>query len=286
MQQQATLLTPQLAAIENDNTPAIKGALEALFEAHLPPATAEKYAEALIDNGYDTVGEIRLINSADLEAVGVLRGHRRRVGMAIFNGRPAPDPVQIPQFQPVGAPGEQAVVQHVQMGAQPKWERDLPSSPDPIKMMEVGLALRSHLRSVTTEAYANLVFERFTNPWTDIPADFSHGNAEDKVLVALLLKRDIPDWARGLIQTQIKEDRGLQAVQILCRQAFAVTDVSDTAIKAASRTPGPCARAKDAALALAKWDGDVSACLSRGFALDDHDKRTAQYGYSTGLWAI
>ena len=278
MQQQATLLTPQLAAIENDNTPAIKGALEALFEAHLPPATAEKYAEALIDNGYDTVGEIRLINSADLEAVGILRGHRRRVGMAIFNGRPAPDPVQIPQFQPVGAPGEQAVVQHVQMGAQPKWERDLPSSPDPIKMMEVGLALRSHLRSVTTEAYANLVFERFTNPWTDIPADFAHGNAEDKVLVALLLKREIPDWARGLIQTQIKEDRGLQAVQILCRQAFAVTDVSDTAIKAASRTPGPCARAKDAALALAKWDGDVSACLSRGFALDDHDKRTAQYG--------
>ena len=75
-----------------------------------------------------------------------------------------------------------------QQQPQLKWERDLPSSAEPTKMMQFGLA---------SEAYADEVFKRFTDPWTDIPAPYQHGNANDKVLVGLLLKREIPDWATG-----------------------------------------------------------------------------------------
>jgi hypothetical protein len=276
--EQQTPLTPQLEVVEPNDSNAIKGALSALFEAHFTPEVADTYAASIVDgHGYDNVNEFRTVTMLDLHEIGIPRGHQKRIARAIFAGNLPPSaPVQIPVFQqpqggqpppPPPSPAKKAS----------KWERDLPDKPNPINFMEHGMALRTHLRETTDDAYADLVFERYTTPWTDLPAGHVHGSANEKVLCGLLLQKSLPDWANGLVQDDLKHDRGLKAVMTLCRQVFAVTDVSDAEIKAAVRTPDPCAQPSKASMALAQWDANVSSFLGRGFALDDHDRRTALY---------
>ena len=72
-----------------------------------------------------------------------------------------------------------------------KWEREIPDRPDPVGFMEYGMALRGQLRETTDDPYADRVFERYTKPWTDLPADHVDGTANEKVLCGFLLLSNI-----------------------------------------------------------------------------------------------
>lgn len=172
------------------------------------------------------------------------------------------------------------------------------SLPPPEAFLDFGLGLRAFLRAQpqvrdslgdpvapSPVDWSDVVFGSFTRPWDDAPASHVHSGPHDRLLAAALLSAPgaVPAWAAPLVRQPFREDRALQALLALSRQVAVASDASDKAIKRAVRAPRRESNPQAVSLRLAKWDSDLSACLSRGFVIDEHDRRSGLLQLVHGL---
>ena len=278
----------------------LRGALEALLLNQLPHGVAKDVATLLVDTAcYETPEALAAITKADLQSLRVPLGRQPRVLQTIFGQvlnpveQPAPAPALALTTTPV--PGSSLDPRYRNL----KTAWPAPEStalPAPESMLDFGMGIRGYLRQlpsvpsaagviIDSSVWADRVFTLFTNPWDDIHADHEPAGPHDKALCASLLAAPgaVPPWAAALVRQQIRQDHGLGALLVLCRQVFTNTDISDAALKKAVRAPTKGSNPGQIAKRLAQWDSDLGACVSRGFVIDDHDKRTGLHRRIAGL---
>ena len=101
--------------------------------------------------------------------------------------------------------------------------------------------MRANLRR-KDEAYSELVWGRYTKPWTDVDPAHTDGSDMDQHLSTCLLSVKIPDWAAPLVRNPLTQWHAILAVQAVCRQVFLRTDLSDKQPKKRVRDPDPESR--------------------------------------------
>ena len=304
----STASRPVLPSLSSATTAdELLGALEAVLHPSLGSAAAKSTSAAIVmDACYDTAEVLGELNPTLLRAAGIPAGRHSRVLAAIFGTSPppfTPPPVLPPQFVPhppplnttQSAPRKPASFKAewpAVGGVQP---------PMPEKMLDFGLALRGYLRELpelvlptgdipySPSKWADVVFDRFTAPWTALPAGFVESGPHDRLLCAALLSAgagSLPPWAAALVRHPLSEDRGLHALLVLNRQVFTATDVSDGEMKRAIRRPSREGQPSAVARRLAQWDSDLSALLTRGRTVDDQDRRAGLLRMVEGLDAF
>jgi hypothetical protein len=291
-----------------DRPEQLRGALEAVLTPELGAPIAKVTATVIVDQGaYDCPDALAEITPQRLSDMGIPPGRHTRVCQALFGadyGSGAVNPLLSSpvSFNAGAGPGGAApyvmpapivnvtTAERVNRTTKASWPA--PSStatPSPEAYLDFGLALRTHFREsaqvydaqgapvgYTPDQFADMVYDRFSAPWTDIPAGHSSAGAHDKLLVAVLLKAppgNIPPWAANLVRQQLAEDKGLEALLVLGRQIFTTTDLSDRMAKDAVRTPRPVANMTQVPRRLAQWDADWATVKARGFTVDDSDRR-------------
>ena len=176
-------LTAQLDACETPE--ALMGGLEALIGMTVPAAQAKELAEHIVTTaGFDTPESLRDMDYADLVGTIPAVGYRKRVSRALFNGTvlSAADAVGVVP----GAAPPPAVPVNVTVSAPPppvrKWSLEWPEDSSPETLLDWGMTIRAHLVD-KDKVFAELVWGRFIQAWTDIPSgDHTDGNDLDVYL--------------------------------------------------------------------------------------------------------
>jgi hypothetical protein len=271
-------LTSTLAAL--DKPEELRGGIQAELAKTIPVAQAKELVVHLVDTcGYDTPQALQEMDYKELNAAVLSIGHRKRVSRALFNGQtlqPAAEPAV------TGAPPELNVT--VTAPAQDKsWRIEWPETCTPETILDWGLQVRANLRR-KDEAYSELVWGRYTKPWTDVDHTHTDGSDMDQHLSSCLLSVKIPEWAAPLVRNPLTQWHAILAVQAVCRQVFMRTDLSDKQLKKRVRDPEPESRIGGVALRLATWDSDLSTCVDvRKFTVDEHDRKEALKQIVEGL---
>ena len=190
-----------------------------------------------------------------------------------------------------GAAPPPAVPVNVTVSAPPppvrKWSLEWPEDSSPETLLDWGMTIRAHLVD-KDKVFAALVWGRFIQAWTDIPAaDHTDGNDLDVYLSKGLLSGSLPDWAAPLVRNSLQRWHGIAAVQAVCRQVFVRTGLSDKELKRRVSYPEAELRQGNVTLRLASWKSDLSVAVDvRKFAVDEHDRKEAMKDMVEGLKAF
>ena len=303
-------MTLQLVSVlrnqPTDKPEQLRGALEGLLGETLGLVTAKATASAIVDDAaFDCPDALAELNPHQLGIIGIPAGRHTRVCMALFGSDfgSAPNSAMatpVGASHPPGGPPPAYVVpapvvnvttaERVNRSIKAAWPApQSTATPTPEVYLDFGLAIRTFLRKApqisdhlggpvhyTVEQWADVVFDRFSAPWTDLPTSHISAGPHDKMLCATLLEAppgQIPPWASNLVRQQLSDDRGLEALMILGRQIFTTTDLSDRMAKDAVRTPRPATSNAHVSRRLAQWDSDWATVKARGFQVDDSDRR-------------
>jgi hypothetical protein len=289
-----------------DRPEQLRGALEGLLTHELGASVAKSTASIIVDDSaYDCPAAMAEITPQGLTGMGIPAGRHTRICVALFGSDYGSAPASAMGSPFHAAPGvggpppfvmptpvvNVTTAERVNRATKAAWPAPASAAtPSPEAYLDFGLSLRTHFREsvqvsddfgaavgYTPDQWADAVFDRFTAPWTDIPAGHVSAGDHDKQLCAVLLKAppgNIPPWAANLVRQQLAEDRGLEALLVLGRQIFTTTDLSDRMAKDAVRTPHPATSVTHVARRLAQWDSDYATVKARGFVVDDSDRRT------------
>ena len=258
----------------------LKGKIEGLLGNTIPPGQAKDLATQLVETcGYDTPDALRDMDFEDLKQAITSVGHRKRVSRALFDGQVLTN-ASTP-LAPVGAPAEMNVT--VAAPKEKEYRIEWPKTCSPESILDWGLQVRAHLRR-RDKPYSEIVWDRFTKPWTDVDPAFVHGSVHDEYLAECLLSQPLPEWAAPLVRNPLTQWQAVMAVQAVCRQVFLRTELSDKQLKRRVRDPDPEPTVGGVALRLATWDSDLSTCVDvRKFTVDDHDRKEALKQIVEGL---
>jgi hypothetical protein len=290
-----------------DRPEQLRGALEGVLTPGLGASAAKSTASIIVDDSaYDCPAAMAEITPNGLRDIGIPVGRHTRICVALFGpdfgSAPAsamgsPSPFHAgpgmggpPPFVMPTPVVNVTTAERVNRATKAAWPAPASAAtPSPEAYLDFGLSLRTHFREsvqvsdalgaavgYTPDQWADAVFDRFSAPWTDIPAGHVPAGAHDKQLCSVLLKAppgNIPPWAANLVRQQLSEDRGLEALLVLGRQIFTTTDLSDRMVKDAVRTPHPATSVAHVPRRLAQWDADYATVRARGFVVDDPDRR-------------
>lgn len=225
-------LVPALESAPSDKPDELRGVLEAVLVPELGVAVARTMAEALVVTAaYDCPEALSEITPEALSKVGIPAGRHTRVCRALFGPTYVSASASASPGIPTGvmaapplpvinipAPVVNVIAPSAERSRAPRAAWPMPDSrvpPPPEVFTDFGMALRVFLRDspairdpagalvgYTPEQWAETVWERFSNPWSPMPAGHQTGGAHDKMLCAALLSAPgaLPRWATTLVR--------------------------------------------------------------------------------------
>ena len=205
-------LVPTLRDCSSNRPDQLRGALEGRLLEGLGAAEAKHVASTIVDeHAFDNPEVLAEVTPAALKEMGLPVGRHSRVMRALFGESHSVSQPNTPAGQihfPPAAPviNVPAPVVNVTASASDRGSRtfktpwpspDSRATPSPELFRDFGMSLRVFLRqfppilgapgapaSYTSEQWADMTWDRFLSPWTDISDTHSHGGSHDKVLCA------------------------------------------------------------------------------------------------------